>query len=126
MHAGMSVTVHRRIATPMDERIADLRDRIARGEYEVDSHAVAEAIVRRLGGHVAARAAVSGEMPPKLDWPQKECSYPDRVPSASANVTPGGPSTTWPTQVSRTPRGQVALAASAISRALRGMQAHSS
>jgi hypothetical protein len=110
----------------MDEKAADLRDRIARGEYEVDPHAVAEVIVRRLRERALARAALNGALPPELDWSQKECSYPDNGSSASTNVTPIGPSTTRPIHVSPAPLGQVALAASTISRALRGMQAHSS
>lgn len=122
----MSVTVHKRVASLMDDRVGDLRDRIARGEYEVDPHAVAEAIVRRLRDRALARAALGLDAPTELEPPQKECSYPDRGSSRSTNVTPGGPAATRPIQVRRAPLSQVALAASAISRALPGMQAQSS
>ncbi len=110
----------------MDEKVADLRDRIARGEYEVDPHAVAEAIVRRLRERALARAALNRELPVDLDRPQKECSYPARDSSASVNETLAGPSTTRPIHVRPAPLAHVALVASTISRALRGMQAHSS
>jgi anti-sigma28 factor (negative regulator of flagellin synthesis) len=42
----------------MDEQLSDLRARIARGEYQIEPTAVAEAILRRL-------------------LQLKECSYPD-------------------------------------------------
>ncbi len=109
-----------------DMTIADLRDRIARNEYEVDAVAVADAIVRRLRERAAARAAVDGPLPPEIAVPQRECSYPERFPAASTNVTPGGPSTTWPIHVSSSPLVHVALAASAVRRELLGMHAHSS
>jgi anti-sigma-28 factor FlgM len=66
--------------TPMD--LAVLKEQIERGEYRVDPTAVADALLRRL------RA-----------FAQNECSYPDSGPSAPANTTPGGPSTTDPIQV---------------------------
>ncbi len=52
---------------------------IERGEYRVDATAVADAMMRRLA--------------------QNECSYPASGPAASANTTPGGPSSTHPIQV---------------------------
>src|SRR3981081_3920096 len=77
----------------MDEdremRLAALRGRIQRGEYQVEPLAVADAILRRW--QLLADAD-----------PQKECSYPDNEESsgASRKATPGGPSATRPTQVS--------------------------
>jgi hypothetical protein len=59
---------------------ATLRDKIAKGQYQVDPTAVADAFLRRA-------------------LAQNECSYPASSPSASANTTPGGPSITDPTQV---------------------------
>ena len=56
-----------------------LKRQIERGQYRVDTTAVADAIMRRLA--------------------QNECSYPASGPAASANTTPGGPSTTDPIQV---------------------------
>jgi hypothetical protein len=61
---------------------AVLREQIERGEYRVDPTAVADAVMRRL------RA-----------FAQNECSYPASGPSASANTTPAGPSTTDPIRV---------------------------
>ena len=57
---------------------AVLKEQIAKGEYRVDTTAVADALIRRL---------------------QNECSYPASGPSASMNTTPGSPSTTEPIQV---------------------------
>ncbi|MBV9607388.1 MAG: flagellar biosynthesis anti-sigma factor FlgM [Solirubrobacterales bacterium] len=55
-----------------------LREQIARGEYRVDTTAVADALLRRL---------------------QTECSYPASGPSASRKTRPGSPSTTDPIHV---------------------------
>ena len=75
-----------------EQRLADLKRRIERGEYRVDPHAVADAIIERLGeAGQAARAARSET--------QNECSYPDRDSGASVNTTPA-PSFTRPTHVS--------------------------
>jgi hypothetical protein len=61
--------------TPKDEerevRLANIREKIACGEYRVDPHVVAEAIVRRLaeppsGGHHKGGAGAA----------QNECSNP--------------------------------------------------
>jgi hypothetical protein len=41
-------------------RLSALRERVVRGEYEVDSHAVAEAIVRRVHDRVLERAPLDG------------------------------------------------------------------
>ncbi len=57
---------------------AVLKEQIAKGEYRVDTTAVADALLRRL---------------------QNVCSYPVSGPSASVYTTPGGPSTTDPIQV---------------------------
>lgn len=110
----------------MDERLEDLRDRIEQGEYVVDPNEIAEAIVSRLRERALARAAITGDLPEGLERPQKECSYPDKGSSASVNVTPGAPSTTRPIQLRPARLVHVALAASAMFRALRGMHAQSS
>jgi hypothetical protein len=57
---------------------AMLKELIEKGEYRVDSTAVADALLRRL---------------------QNACWYPASGPSASVNTTPGGPSSTDPIQV---------------------------
>ena len=61
---------------------AVLKQQIEKGEYEVDPSAVADAMLRRLRALRSERVLVS-----------------DQRPSASTNATPGGPSTTDPTQV---------------------------
>jgi Anti-sigma-28 factor, FlgM len=61
---------------------AVLKQQIDKGEYQIDPSAVADAMLRRL------RA-----------FAQSACSYPASGSSASTNATPGGPSTTDPTQV---------------------------
>lgn len=73
-----------------------IKDQIQTGEYRIDSYQVADAIIRRM---------VIG-LCPAPSWAmaeaQKACSKPASSPAASTNVTPGGPSTTDPTQVSPT------------------------
>jgi hypothetical protein len=48
-------------------RLSQIQEQIGRGQYEVDAHAVADAIVRRL---VQGRAIVT----PEDTGPQGECS----------------------------------------------------
>jgi hypothetical protein len=61
--------------TPTDEehevRMADITNRIARGEYRVDPRAVAEAIVRQLGEDPAGR-----KYGRRARANQNECSNP--------------------------------------------------
>src|SRR6266567_3531573 len=91
----------------MDEYLSELRERISRGEYQIDPLAIADAILDRLGQ-------------------LSECSYPESGRSASVKETPGSPATTRPTQLSPAPLAQLSAAASAAARALGGMQAQSS
>jgi hypothetical protein len=53
----------------MDEyqglRLSALRERVVRGEYQVDSRAVAEAIVRRLGEWALRARASEGVLVPR-------------------------------------------------------------
>jgi hypothetical protein len=86
----------------MDEdrkkKVVEIKTNIQQGQYQVDVIAVADAIVNRLRHHAEARA--------ERAQPQNECSYPTSLsPSASVNLTPPGPSSTAPIQVSP---GQVA------------------
>jgi len=76
-----------------EQRLAELKQLIERGDYEVEPYAVADAIVERLRG-LAAAASLADE-------PQNECSKPDNSPSASVNTTPAEPGSTRPTQVNR-------------------------
>ncbi len=41
-------------------KVMDLQEQVGRGEYQVDTHAVAEAIVRRILGERAPRATTQG------------------------------------------------------------------
>jgi hypothetical protein len=79
-----------------EQRVAEIKQRIERGEYRVDPQAVADAILQR----VRERTAASSVRAPDRR-PQNECSYPERDPEASLKVTPWGPSVTRPTHVSR-------------------------
>jgi hypothetical protein len=105
------------MGNPMDEqrekKLAELKTSVARGQYRVDPVAVADAIVRRL-----FEPPVPRPEPPET---QKECSYPDSSPGASANVSWPGPSSTRPTHAR-----SLVLAFSATLRALAGTQAQSS
>src|ERR1700731_4735521 len=75
-----------------DQKMAEIKQRVQRGEYRVDPDVVADAILRRLREFAAVRA--------ERDTPQNECSYPDRAPAASVNLTPAWPSRTRPIHVS--------------------------
>lgn len=98
--------------TEREARVMKLRAQIAKGDYRVDPHAVADAILRRVR-MLGADEARSG---------QNECSYPTSPPSTSAKTKPGGPSMTRPIHVSP----MFAAASSASLRAAGGMHTHSS
>lgn len=93
-----------------EQRLAELKQRIEQGEYEIDPRAVADAIIDRLHG-VAVAAAYAREH-------QNECSNPESSPSASVKTMPAGPGRTRPTQANR-------WLARAV-KALGGMQTQSS
>jgi hypothetical protein len=103
----------------MDEHVAQLRERISRGDYQVDPLLVADAIIARL--HLRALAATR-----LLQAPDDSESQPDKRPSASVKSAPGSPSTTRPTQVRAAPLAHPALAASIVLRAHGGAHAQSS
>jgi len=74
-------------------RVLAIKDQIETGSYRVDAHVVADAIVTRMiARREALRAAGS--------LAQNECSKPLSSSSESTKDTPGGPSSTEPTQVS--------------------------
>lgn len=112
LRRGRLVREANRMDTEREARKSMLRAQIAQGEYTVDPHAIADAILRRVrmvetdGGRAA----------------QNVCSYPASVPSTSPKTTPGGPSMTHPTHVNPT----LSVAASASLRAVGGMHTHSS
>jgi len=89
----------------MDEnqqnRLSEIKDKVARGEYNVDPDRVADAIVRRWGDSAMAHAkrVIRVRDPHTRERGQSECSYPESGPSASVKARPGGPATTRPTHV---------------------------
>jgi len=103
-----------------EARLADLKERIEKGEYQVDPSAVADAILRRLRERL-------GQAPAAEAQSKNECSYPESPLSPSEKVTPGGPSTTDPTQVRLTPLSRsLRTVASTLLQALAGAQTQSS
>ena len=72
------------------ERVVRIRQLLDRGQYRIDPYAIADAIMRWAG------LAPELERPP---FAQNECSKPASGPSAPANTTSAGPSTTDPIQV---------------------------
>lgn len=78
---------------PTRHRVAEIKRLVELGAYQVDPHAVADAMIRRAEREIETlrtRAASTA---------QNACSYPDSSPSASTKLTPGRPSTTAPIQV---------------------------
>jgi Anti-sigma-28 factor, FlgM len=74
-----------------EEKMAGIKDRVERGEYNVDPAAVADAVLRRIWYPQAA-----------LDpWPgtQNECSYPDSCSPEGPKLTPASPAITEPIHV---------------------------
>lgn len=108
--SGILTSRRHSVNTEREARLSMLSAQIARGEYRVDPHAIADAILRRV--FVA----------PEAQPGQSECSYPASSPSASTKTTPAGPSMTQPTQA----RPLFAAAPSASLRAVGGTHTHSS
>jgi Anti-sigma-28 factor, FlgM len=111
------------------EKVAEIKDKVAHGEYRVDSREVADAILRRLRELAAARR--EHVQPHERQWAaqsahQVKCSYPESWPGASVNVTLGGPSSTCPTHVRPGLIARLAHALSISSRAMAGTHTHSS
>jgi hypothetical protein len=80
-------------------RVAELKDRLERGEYAVDPGAVADAILRRAREMAMVRREhwwreverFEGDAPELEPPSQSECSYPasgTTLPSPVVNVTP--------------------------------------
>lgn len=110
-----------------DKKLADLKERLDRGEYAVDPAAVADAILRRSRDMALLRTNVrqlrrdQGE----AEEDQTRCSYPVSGLVASRKLTPGSPLTTRPIQVIRGLRAAVASAFSTTFRAPSGAQTQS-
>jgi hypothetical protein len=111
-----------------EEKVAEIKEQLERGEYGVEPDAVADALLRQLRELAAARrervtsrdrawaAELAGHM-----W----CSYPDSAP-ASANVAFGAPARTRPMKVSSTVVGRLSHSVASTVRALGGTLTHSS
>ncbi len=111
------------------EKVADMRDRIEQGEYQVEPQAVADAILRHLNELALARQehVGSSERAWQRAWDvQTECSYPESEPRASGKTTPGGPATTRPTTVKPTVMARLANVVSTTLSPDAGTQAQSS
>lgn len=122
-----------------DNKLSDLKERLASGEYAVDPQAVADAILRRSRDAAVVRAELAQVRRLDLaaepdgvlgseqaDGGQTECSNPAKGRLASGKQTPGSPWTTRPIQAIRTAGSTCLTAASTTLRALGGTQAHSS
>jgi Anti-sigma-28 factor, FlgM len=108
---------------------ARLKEQIDNGEYRVAPTAVADALLRRLGGVEEVRelgfgAALEREAN-RARPAQNECSYPASSERASRKTTPGRPSTTVPIHV-RSRRSHADCAFASIAAVPAGMQMQSS
>lgn len=107
-----------------DEKLESITERIARGEYEVDAKAVAEAMLRRPGlaqmiGAAPFRVVVRGAdeieelaRREETEAAQDKCSYPtsSASPPGPVSISLGAPESTRPTQVIVTGSGSEASA----------------
>jgi hypothetical protein len=111
------------------KKLAELKDRLERGEYAIDPAAVADAIIRR-SREAAVLRTECRELQRRenaRDRPaQNECSYPSSSFGPSVNRMPAGPALTSPIHVIRTLGSRLASRLSTALRAAGGMHAHSS
>lgn len=86
-----------------EKKVTEIKDRIERGEYQVDPVAVAGAILQRLRDAAVAHADQTSERRarggPDGSVAQSECSYPESRASSLPKLTAGVPATTRPIQV---------------------------
>lgn len=122
-----------------NKKLADLKDRLASGDYAIDPQAVADAILRRSRNVALLRADGRSTPPPPASRrgptgltgggsssTQSRCSNPSRRLAASWKLTPGEPWMTRPIHVIRAFGSALATATSSAARALGGAQAQSS
>ena len=74
--------------------LRSIKTLVEQGQYRVEPHAIADAMIRWFSMSADERRAARGPYHP--GGRQNECSKPDKGLSASTNTTPGGPSTTDP------------------------------
>ena len=77
--------------------LRSIKTQVQQGEYRVEPLTIADAMIRWFSTPGDRRRGARG--PYRPGGSQNECSNPDSGPSASTNVTAGGPSTTDPIQV---------------------------
>jgi len=118
-----------------DEKVAELKERLARGEYDVDPAAVADAILRRARDMKLLRAQLRSIRRPDATHCDDQaapgdhtrCSYPRSSSPPSGKLTSGlAAAVAWPIQVIAGLPGRLASALSISSRALGDAQTHSS
>jgi hypothetical protein len=83
------------------DKVSTIRQLLAEGQYQIDPHATAEALMRRIGMWPLEFDALAADCsgPASNPEPQSECSYPDRFWLLSRNSMPAGPSATEPIRV---------------------------
>lgn len=86
------------------DKVPEIKHMLETGQYRINPHATAEALMRRIGmWPLEFDANPSASMPGAARAPdpesQSECSYPDRFRLLSRNSIPAGPSVTEPIRV---------------------------
>jgi hypothetical protein len=86
------------------DKVPAIKALLEKGQYRIDPHATAEALMRRLGmwpfEFEATRESSMREAAPAVEaGRQNECSYPERFRMLPRNPTPAGPSITEPIRV---------------------------
>ena len=107
------------------DKVAQLKDKLNRGDYAVDPGKVADAILRRWRDIAAIRAEFAIEKAPDGPESQSECSYPTSLADAAKKSRRPGSSVTRPTQVKDAFLSALESAASMIPRAAGGAQTQS-
>jgi hypothetical protein len=83
------------------DKVPAIKALLEKGQYRIDPHATAEALMRRIGmwplEFEATRESSMREA--GESEPQNECSYPERFRLLPRNSTPAGPSVTEPIRV---------------------------
>jgi hypothetical protein len=93
-----------------EDKLAAIKQRVDRGEYRIDAHLIAEAIIRRMmmwppselpdaGGAERGRERATED--DADDSAQSECSYPESFRVLSRKTASGAPATTRPITTSR-------------------------